>query len=198
MYKIDWDNVQEADGFDNPKSGAYIAEICRVEDLEEKEYLLIEWDFAEGQYKGDNQRTFERAGFWPIQLRRSYKQKALGFFKAFKTALEESTPGYHFNELDLRPMVGKRFGVVLGEEEYQKNDGTIGKRLYVAQCRSIQAIQKGDFTIPDLKQLQSQKPTPQSFGAASGLYQPPFQTGQNDVGWSQFSDFEEDGKLPFK
>ena len=95
-------------------------------------------------------------------------------------------------------MVGKRFGVVLGEEEYQRTMGTIGKRLYVAQCRSIQAIQKGRLHHPDLKRLQSQKPTPQSFGAASGLYQPPFQTGQNDVGWSQFSDFEEDGKLPFK
>ena len=97
MNKINWDEVQEASEFDNPKPGAYIATICRVEDVEEKEYLLIEWDFAEGTYKGNNNDTFARAGFWPIQLRRSYKPSALGFFKSFKTALEDSNPGYRFD-----------------------------------------------------------------------------------------------------
>lgn len=186
MYKIDWDSVQETEEFENSKPGAYIGVICRVEDVEEKEYLLIEWDFAEGNYKDNNRETFERAGFWPIQLRRSYKPKALGFFKAFKTALEESNPGYKFDELDLRSMVGKRFGLVLGEEEYQKNNGSIGTRLYVAQTRSIQAIQKGDFKVPDLKRLSS----PQSTGNA---YSYPTNT-QNPYG--NFSDIGKE-KLPF-
>ena len=35
MNKINWDEVQEASEFDNPKPGAYIATICRVEDVEE-------------------------------------------------------------------------------------------------------------------------------------------------------------------
>ena len=118
MNKINWDEVQEASEFDNPKPGAYIATICRVEDVEEKEYLLIEWDFAEGTYKGNNNDTFARAGFWPIQLRRSYKPSALGFFKSFKTALEDSNPGYRFDEFNLRDMVHKpRFMLVKNVSE---------------------------------------------------------------------------------
>lgn len=178
MNKINWDEVQEASEFDNPKPGAYIATICRVEDVEEKEYLLIEWDFAEGAYKDNNRDTFARAGFWPIQLRRSYKPSALGFFKSFKTALEDSNPGYRFDEFDLRDMVGRRFGVVLGEEEYTKNTGEVKARLYVYQTRSIQAIQKGDFKVPELKRLaENRKPSP-AFGGASSDWSQPSSSGQ--------------------
>ena len=167
MNRINWDAVQETDGFDNPKPGGYIAVICRVEDFEEKEYLLVEWDFAEGSYKGNNRETFERAGFWPIQLRRSYKPSALGFFKAFKTALEDSNPGYRFDEFNLRDLVGRRFGVVLGEEEYIKNNGDVGTRLYVYQTRSIQRIQQGGFKVPDLKRLQGHRKTADAFHSAA-------------------------------
>ena len=52
-------------------------------------------------------------------------------------------------------MKGKRIGVVLGEEEYRKEDGTVGTRLYVAAVRSVKAIQDGDFKVPALKKLGS-------------------------------------------
>lgn len=191
MRHFDWDNIQEASGFDDPKPGAYIAVITRVEDVEEKEYLLIEWDFAEGTYKGFNQDTFDRASFWPTKLIRSYKPKALGFFKAFKTALEDSNPGYHFNEADLRALVGKKFGVVLGEEEYRKKDYSTGKRLYVAQARSLQAIQKGDFTIPDLKRLSDapQSAPPSSWSGAWGA------PAGGAIPYAELS--KDEGELPF-
>ena len=92
MNKINWDEVQEASEFDNPKPGAYIATICRVEDVEEKEYLLIEWDFAEGAYKDNNRDTFARAGFWPIQLRRSYKPSAWAFSSLSRLLWRIPTP----------------------------------------------------------------------------------------------------------
>ena len=155
MRKVDWNNVNEAQDFDNPTPGAYIGVITMVEDVESKEYLKVDWDFAEGQYKGNNRETHDRAGFWPYAIIRSYKEKALPFFKAFKTALEDSNRGYFFEEDNLRAMVGKRIGVVLGEEEYEKKKGGIGKRLYVYQTRSVEAIQKGDFTVPELKKLQA-------------------------------------------
>jgi len=47
-------------------------------------------------------------------------------------------------------------GVILGEEEYRKNNGEIGTRLYVNQVRSIQAIQDGTFNVPELKKLAGQ------------------------------------------
>lgn len=154
MRKVNWNDVQDAPEFDNPIPGAYIAGICNIQDNEEKECLKIEWDFADGEYKGNNRDTFDRAGFWPITLYRSYKPSALPYFKAFKTAVEESNPGYHFDEENLSGLIGKRFGVILGEEEYKKNDGSVGTRLYVSATKSLRAIRDGDFKIPAKKTLE--------------------------------------------
>ncbi len=167
MIHIDnWNVIQEAGDIERPAPGAYIAVIRSVEDKEDKEYLLIRWDFAEGAYKGANQDTFDRAGFWPSELRRSYKQKALGFFKAFKTSVEMSNRGYVFDDRNVQGLVGKYMGVVLGEEEYRKNNGSIGTRLYVDQVRSIKAIQDGAFQVPEKKTLQ---PAPASHPAYTGF-----------------------------
>lgn len=156
MRHIDsWDAIREAGAYEDPAPGAYIAVIRGVEDVEEKEYLAIRWDFAEGAYQGANQDTFDRAGFWPTILRRSYKEKALGFFKAFKTSVEQSNKGYRFDDRNVQGLVGKYFGVVLGEEEYRKNNGDTGTRLYVAQVRSVEAIREGDFRVPAPKRLEA-------------------------------------------
>lgn len=158
MRQIDnWDDIQEATGeFERPAPGGYIARIVNVEDVEEKEYLRIEWEFEEGSYKGDNASTYNRAGFWPLPLIRSYKEKALGFFKAFKTSVEVSNPRYVFSTKNVHALEGKLMGVVLVEEEYLKKDGTIGIRTCVHQVRSIEAIRKGDFRVPELKRLPNQ------------------------------------------
>lgn len=157
MRNVDWNSIKEAG--DRPVPGAYIAKIVRVEDKEDKEYLRIEWDFSEGSYKGNNQETYDRAGFWPAVLIRSYKLSALGFFKAFKTCVEESNPGYIFDTANPKGLLGKYVGVILGEEEYIGTDGKKKKRLYVAQTRTIDAIARGDFTIPELKRLESFDPS---------------------------------------
>lgn len=156
MKHIDnWNNIQERnDGeFERPAPGGYIARIARVEDVEDREYLKIEWDFEEGRHKGDNQATYDRAGFWPTSFIRSYKDSALGFFKGFKTCVEVSNPGYTFDDRNVQGLVGKLIGVVIGEEEYTKNDGSTGTRTYVNACRSVKAIRDGDFKTPELKKL---------------------------------------------
>ena len=191
MIKVDWNSVEEKDGFDNPIPGAYVAEICFVEDHEDKQYLKILWDFASGEFKGNNRETYDRAGFWPISLTRSYKPKALGFFKAFKTTLEESNPGYQFDESNLDEMVGKKVCVVLGEEEYQGNDGSVKTRLYVYQTRSMSAYQKGDFKVPELKRL--------SAGKSSGMSWNKDLSASSTPGYmDSFAEIaEEEKELPF-
>lgn len=159
MRHIDnWDAIQEAGETERPIPGAYIAVIRGVEDLEDKEYLAIRWDFAEGAYKGANQETFDRAGFWPTVLRRSYKDSALRYFKSFKTSVEMSNKGYIFDDRNVQKLVGKYFGVVLGEEEYRKSNGDLSTRLYVAQVRSAKAIRDGDFKVPAYKRLEAEAP----------------------------------------
>ena len=150
MKNVNWNEVQ--DDIRRPVPGGYAAKITEVIDNEEKEYLLIRWEFADGEYKGCNQETFDAFGFWPIAFVKSYKQKALRFFKGFKTAVECSNRSYVFNN-DPQSLVGKFVGVVLGEEEYLDKEGKLKTRLYVDQVRSGKAIRDGDFKIPELKKL---------------------------------------------
>lgn len=155
MKNVNWDAVQ--DEIQRPAVGGYIAQIVRVEDDEKKEYLRVEWEFAEGNLKGSNRETFDALGFWPMPFFCSYKEKALRFFKGFKTAIEMSNRNYVFRN-DPQSLVGKYIGVVLGEEEYQASDGKVKTRLYVAEKRSGKAIRDGDFTVPELKRLSAATP----------------------------------------
>ena len=155
MKNVNWNDVQ--DDIRKPVPGGYAAKITEVVDNEDKEYLLIRWEFAEGEFKGVNQETFDAFGFWPMAFVKSYKEKALRFFKGFKTAVEESNRNYTFKN-DPQSLVGKFVGVVLGEEEYLAKDGSVKTRLYVSEVRSGKAIRDGDFKIPDLKKLATTAP----------------------------------------
>lgn len=156
MRKVNWDTVEERSGdFRNPEPGAYVAQIVNVEDREDKEYLLLEWEFASGEWKGENGRTFQRANFWPMPYYASYKESALGFFKHFKKAVEESNRGYLFDEENVQGLRGKFFGVILGEEEYLKKDGSLGTRLKATNCCNIQDVQSGNFTVPKKRPLKT-------------------------------------------
>jgi len=152
MKNIDLTNVQEAADFENLTLGGYIAKITVAEDLEDKQYLRMEYDIAEGKFKGYYGDLFDRANFWGGKMIRSYKEKALPFFKAFITSVENSNKGYKWNS-DEQKLVGKLVGIVLAEEEYTGNDGTVKTRLYVSSTRSVDEIKKGNFKIPDKKML---------------------------------------------
>lgn len=168
MKNVNWDAVQ--DEVRRPTPGGYAAKITKVEDVEDKEYLRIEWEFAEGDLRGSNQETFDKLGFWPMPFFCSYKEKALRFFKGFKTAVEMSNRNYVFRN-DPQSLVGKYIGVVLGEEEYLASDGGVKTRLYVAEKRSGKSIRDGDFKVPELKKLDPQKSTAPNYSGNS--YAPP-------------------------
>ena len=163
MDNINWNDVQ--DEIRRPVPGGYAAKITKVEDNTEKKCLYIQWEFAEGEFKGCNQETFATFGFWPMLICRSYKPTALRFFKGFKTAVEMSNRNFVFNN-DPQSLVGKYVGVVLGEEEYMSKGGELKTRLYVAETRSGKAIREGDFKIPELKKLAPSVASP-SYGGYS-------------------------------
>lgn len=157
MINIDWSKEQEAQEFARPGAGAYICRIVAVEDNPDKEYLKVFADFAEGGFKDYGKETEERTGkdWGYIRFIRSYKPKARGFFKGFLTSLEKSNRGFSADKFDgnEQRMKGMWIGLVLGEEEYKKNDGSVGVRTYVASIHSDEAIRQGDYKIPELKKL---------------------------------------------
>lgn len=168
MKNVNWNDVQ--DDVRRPEPGGYAARITKVTDVVEKEYLLIEWDFADGPMKGANKEVFDAFGYWPMAFVQSYKDSALRFFKGFKTAVEQSSPGFVFDCANPQGLVGKFLGVVLGEEEYYSTRySEVRKRLVVADKRSGKAIREGDYKVPELKKLDLSKIP------AGGIYSAPAQ-----------------------
>ena len=157
MKYVNLDNVQEAGDFNRLTPGGYICGITRVEDVPEKEYLKIEYDIAEGEFRNYFRQLSERFGFWGGRFIRSYKDSALPFFRSFTKAVERSNKGYEF-DYDEHKLVRKYIGLVLGEEEYISKDGEIKTRLYVASTRSVDAIKQGDFKVPELKKFKQKEP----------------------------------------
>jgi len=155
MKKIDnFETVEgtQGGGFKRLPAGGYICQISKVEDIPEKEYLKIEYDIIEGEYRLWWSDTFDRAGFWGGKFIRSYKETAERFFKGCITSMEESNKGFKWDWIE-QNLVGKKIGLVLGEEEYIGAGDIIKTRLYVAQNRNIDSIKKGDFTVPDKKKI---------------------------------------------
>lgn len=162
MKNINWNNVKDVDDRKRLIAGGYIARITSATDEPAKEYTFIEYDIAEGEFKDYYKELYEAKNFWGGQTVKSYKEKALPFYKAFLTAIKESNAGFMFNN-DERNLVGKVVGIVLGEEEYRKKDGGIGKRLYVNRFTSTDKIRTNDFDIPELKKLNPVTNTDMSF-----------------------------------
>lgn len=160
MKKLDLSNVNEAGNSTRLPAGGYICRYTNVTDVSDKEYLRMDFDIAEGEFKGYYKDLEERAGFWGGKCFRSYKEKALPMFKRMCTAVTKSNKGYVFDgdkNSDETTLIGKLVGIVLGEEEYEANNGETKTRLYVAYECSTDSIKKGEFKVPALKTLD--KPT---------------------------------------
>lgn len=158
MKDINLDAVQEAQEFERLGPGGYVCGIVRAEDVPEKEYLRIEFDIADGPHKNYFRGMRDRLALdsWPAAgvLYRSYKESALPFFKQFVSCVQASNAGYVFKS-DEATLARKMLGVVLSEEEYEKNDGTVGVRLKASAVRSVKAIRDGDFKVPAIKKLKT-------------------------------------------
>ena len=124
-----------------------------------KEKLEIEFDIDGGEFAGYYKDMKTRLGWSSGKFAKSYKQKALPFFKAFINAVVESnddTDGLvigDFEDVDETKLVGKSVGVVVGEREYDGGDGLRKRGLdwYNASFTSIDNIIKGNYDVPELR-----------------------------------------------
>lgn len=156
MKKTGWREAK-AITFGNIPAGAYVCEIWNATDFPDREYLLIEYDVAEGDFAGYFGERAERWGPWPNggKMYWSYKQSALGMFKARVQAVEKSNAGYVFND-DESTLVGKRVGLVLCEEEYRNNSGDIAVRIKADRAVPVADVPK--TAAPPIRRLKEEKP----------------------------------------
>lgn len=160
-----WENVKESTGFKRLSPGGYFIKILKVENIEDKQYLKIYFDIADGPEKGCFKKQYDEDNRgkdkkWPNAgtFVRSYKDSAASMFRGFTNAIESSNKGYQWNWQE-QTLVGKVAGVVVGDEQYLNQKGQVRERTYVSAVRSVDTIKKGDFKVPELKMLDATKTT---------------------------------------
>lgn len=158
MKRIDdYDNIKATEGGDFQKNpvGGFVCRIVDVKNEEAREYLIVEFDIMEGDYAGYYSDLFTRAGFWGLKAFKSYKEKNMKYFKGFITAVEQSNQGYKWdwNENYLKD---RFIGLVIGEEEYIKNNGAVGTRAVVVRNTSVENIRKGNYEVPEKIKLKEE------------------------------------------
>lgn len=128
-----------------------------IDYVNSKQYVKLIWDVADGEFAGkfsDDYWAGEDKDY-AHQLYLSWKN--LGALKSNITAIEESNPGFDamaaLNADKWELFVGKLVGLVLGEEEYLGNDGTVKTRFGFPRLKSVQDIRAGKFKVPPLKKL---------------------------------------------
>lgn len=162
-------NVDAAGGYEKPKAGGYVIIIRSVFNDKAKERIDVEFDFFDGQFKNYYMDLNERCGFWAGKFNKSYKTKALPFFKQFLEAVIKSNPDHDgliigdYEDVDETKLTSKLVGMVVGEREYIGNDGTkkVNLDTFNAQFVSVSDIHEGNYTVPEMKKLEEQ---PQSSG----------------------------------
>ena len=161
MKTIDnWNEIKAAGANERPVAGGYVCIIKKVTDDPRNECLTIEYDIAEGPFKGYAADTAERAGFWPLDFMKSYKTKALGFFKAMIEAIEATNNGFTWT-WDEKKLVNKGVGIILREEEYENRNGQLRTRLKPYAFCTANDIRNGNFVVPERKMLDHVTATPQ-------------------------------------
>lgn len=151
--------VSAAGNYPRPVPGGYVMRIEIVKNNPQKEQLEICLEFPVGDIKDYCKDIKDRFGFWPARCTKSYKEKALPFFKSFIEAVQGSnadTTGLvigDFEDVDETKLVGKLVGVVVGEKEYDGNDGTRKKALdwFNALFVTAEDIKNGNFEVPELR-----------------------------------------------
>lgn len=163
MLGINLSNVESASGYDRPGAGGYVIQITKATPNTEKHRVEMEFDIVEGKYSGYFKEMQERLGWHNAKFNKPYTPKALPFFRGFIEAILESngnTEGLvigDFEDVDETKLVGKRLGMIVGEEEYNGNDGVTKVRLdlFNAEFVTIDTIHRGEYLVPDFKPLQS-------------------------------------------
>ena len=206
MKALDLTNVQANAGGEFPRvtPGGYVIGIVSVQDVPEKEYLKISYDIAEGELKNYYYEMKQRTGYELPCFYKSYKDKALGFFKAFLDAVIASNPGYVWNN-DERTLTRKMVGCVLREEEYRNRSGEIKVSLKPDIFYPAQEIRAGRFEVPDRKCLNDDRYDRyvDAQNAHSGSYSAPqaqqagYTVPQNTAPFSNDPDILSDDGVPF-
>ena len=132
--------------------------------VSEKLYVKLIYDIAEGDFAGKYSEDYWQGEDKDYAHCLYLSWKNLGVLKNFVTCFDESNPGFDskaaFDADQWGLYIGKYIGIVLGEEEYIGNDGSVKTRYTMPRIKSVPDIRAGKFRVPELKKLkESATPT---------------------------------------
>lgn len=125
-----FDTINENGGSRKLPMGAYVCIIRKVTDVTDKEYLQIDYDVAEGAYKGIAVDAYEAWGNWNHSFRVYYTEKSMWRLKKFITRVERTNPNFTFDWANPQCLVNKGIGLVIGYRQYYSTkDGSLKEAL---------------------------------------------------------------------
>ena len=137
-----------------------------------KDMLKIFLDIAEGEFAGhfdmlttasrrfNPQKEWDSSGtYWQLLADYHNPAKISGGFKALIDAVEVSN-NYRANYSNFEDyeLNGKLVGFVFGEEEYQKQDETVGTTVKPKFPKAVEDIRTDNFKVPPIKKLKQKPP----------------------------------------
>ena len=143
--------------------GGYVCIIRKMTDNEKEKYIEVEYDVAEGEYKGIAVDTYEAWGRWVHNFRVYYTDKAMWRFKKFITRMEQTNPNFVFDWSNWSCMVNKGIGLVIGiRQYYSKKDGSLKETLDVQDFCTATDIREGNLPKqPEVRSPKEPLPTAQ-------------------------------------
>lgn len=130
-----------------------------VDFVKEKQYVKLLWTPIEGEFAGYFDDDYYADKDYAHTFYLSWKN--YGALKGVCQAFDESNPGFDayaaINADAWDMFVGKKVGIVVGEEEYVGNDGSVRTRLGFPRVKSVQDVRDGRYKVPELKKLPEQQ-----------------------------------------
>ncbi len=150
-------------------AGCYVCKVLGVkqERYNEHDRFLMQFDIAEGEYTGFYKKQYDQAKQSDpnVKYKGIHRQNMDGqgtpFFKGLITSIEKSNPGFIFpfsQQGNEKTLVGKKFGAVMGREEFLTSDGEKRMATKIVQIRSIEGLK--DAKVPEDKMLGEDTGTP--------------------------------------
>lgn len=175
----DYDKTAAADGGSAQLPvGGYVCMIKKAEPIKARngaEMLRVLFDIDEGEHREyylqryNKDKQYQSANGGEVNWRGRYDLfiltkdgKTNPFFKGFLTAVEDSNPGVTLIEggaLKEERLKNCHVGLVMGEEEFRGQDGTVRTTVRPRVAVSIAKVRDGAYTIPPIRRLPGQAPS---------------------------------------
>lgn len=194
-----YENIQVSEGSKKLPAGGYKCTIKNVKvepwtNGRQGSSLVLAIDIVEGEYKDHFKKQFDaqtQNKKWPCTYRteaptNTSSEKSKEMFKRLITSIERSNPGFNW-DWDEKKLKGKKVGIVFGEVERNKVDGS-GTYMWTEPrwARSLDTVLEAEVPAP--KMLQGGSPNTPMISVA----------GTPATSWTPNAPMEiEDDDMPF-